>query len=319
GNGNNFLSERQCLLRCGEEGSISQTEMKGFVQGMCLDSILIKEPEDAFCSPMEAVEAIQITLRHRKSALLDVVVPREPLFGNLPSHMATLRRFYFDEKQGCKLFVFGGCQGNENNFETMEDCIRSCGGPNEHGVSEFINQLQLQEQSSGSSTNLAIPSGTPINVCSLPKDFGNCMTVTSRYYYDRKTNSCKKFRYSGCGGNSNNFRSGEGCIETCGGLLEKDNRISALTLIACGAHIFNTKDHDHDFFNDHNNNSIHIDNDRVDYHKYLYHNDHYDNHHHDNYNNNYYYDNHDNNNQYNTHHNVYFLTPSHFTFPLQLQ
>lgn len=26
----------------------------------------------------------------------------------------------------CKLFIFGGCQGNENNFETMEECIQEC-------------------------------------------------------------------------------------------------------------------------------------------------------------------------------------------------
>ena len=42
---------------------------------------------------------------------------------------ATLRRFYYDPVEGiCKLFVFGGCQGNANNFETMSECINSCIG-----------------------------------------------------------------------------------------------------------------------------------------------------------------------------------------------
>ena len=42
---------------------------------------------------------------------------------------ASLRRFHYDPVDGnCKLFVFGGCQGNANNFETMTECINSCIG-----------------------------------------------------------------------------------------------------------------------------------------------------------------------------------------------
>ncbi|CAB4066520.1 unnamed protein product [Lepeophtheirus salmonis] len=195
GNSNNFENQDECIARCGGP--------KGTI-------IVPSSLTNGSLKPRKLICSLQLSR------------------GNC---QATLRRFYFDEKQGCKLFIFGGCQGNDNNFETMEDCIRNCGGPNEHGVSEFINQLREQSLSS-SSTNLALPDlkENSANVCSLPKDFGHCMTVTSRYYYDPKTDTCKKFRYSGCGGNTNNFRSGERCIETCGGLLEKDNRISALTL-----------------------------------------------------------------------------------------
>ena len=42
---------------------------------------------------------------------------------------ASLRRFHYDPLDGtCKLFVFGGCQGNANNFETMTQCIEVCIG-----------------------------------------------------------------------------------------------------------------------------------------------------------------------------------------------
>ena len=57
------------------------------------------------------------------------------------------------------------------------------------------------------------------NVCALPKHFGTCLTESIRFYHDPNTNTCKKFRYSGCGGNGNNFLSGEECVRTCGGLL----------------------------------------------------------------------------------------------------
>ncbi len=36
-------------------------------------------------------------------------------------------RFYFDAVMGdCKLFKFGGCYGNLNNFESLEQCESSC-------------------------------------------------------------------------------------------------------------------------------------------------------------------------------------------------
>ena len=43
--------------------------------------------------------------------------------GNVP-------RFYFDNKLGrCQLFSYGGCGGNTNNFETIDECAGHCGGP----------------------------------------------------------------------------------------------------------------------------------------------------------------------------------------------
>ena len=58
------------------------------------------------------------------------------------------------------------------------------------------------------------------SVCSLKKDFGTCLTQGIRFYHDFDAGACKKFVYSGCGGNGNNFLSGEDCVRTCGGLLE---------------------------------------------------------------------------------------------------
>ena len=41
--------------------------------------------------------------------------------------MAYFERFYFDtETQSCQKFVYGGCQGNANNFETIEECQKNC-------------------------------------------------------------------------------------------------------------------------------------------------------------------------------------------------
>ena len=36
-------------------------------------------------------------------------------------------RFYFDDETGlCRPFLYGGCQGNKNNFKTQEECYAIC-------------------------------------------------------------------------------------------------------------------------------------------------------------------------------------------------
>ncbi|KIH56366.1 Kunitz/Bovine pancreatic trypsin inhibitor domain protein [Ancylostoma duodenale] len=40
---------------------------------------------------------------------------------------ALIPRYGFDAETGtCVMFMYGGCQGNGNNFETMEECQDSC-------------------------------------------------------------------------------------------------------------------------------------------------------------------------------------------------
>ena len=36
-------------------------------------------------------------------------------------------RYYFDyEEEKCKKFIYGGCEGNANNFKTRAKCARAC-------------------------------------------------------------------------------------------------------------------------------------------------------------------------------------------------
>ncbi|KAK3791704.1 hypothetical protein RRG08_018688 [Elysia crispata] len=54
-----------------------------------------------------------------------------PEFCALPSETGPCKglffRFYFDASDGtCKKFAYGGCQGNQNNFPTVEECLKIC-------------------------------------------------------------------------------------------------------------------------------------------------------------------------------------------------
>ena len=61
-------------------------------------------------------------------------VPRpEPGCGQQPDAgpcRDRLSRFYYDGTE-CRLFEYGGCAGNRNNFFTRAECNRQCGGVGE--------------------------------------------------------------------------------------------------------------------------------------------------------------------------------------------
>ncbi|VDM63879.1 unnamed protein product [Angiostrongylus costaricensis] len=60
------------------------------------------------------------------------------------------------------------------------------------------------------------PTTTGTTLCSLPLAVGSCTAPSTRFYYDSSSTSCKRFTYSGCGGNANNFQSLASCQATCG-------------------------------------------------------------------------------------------------------
>lgn len=50
---------------------------------------------------------------------------------------AAMPRFaYNPEAQKCEPFIYGGCQGNNNNFMSYDECQRMCGGPLEASASQ---------------------------------------------------------------------------------------------------------------------------------------------------------------------------------------
>uniref|UniRef100_A0A8B9ED07 Tissue factor pathway inhibitor n=1 Tax=Anser cygnoides TaxID=8845 RepID=A0A8B9ED07_ANSCY len=56
------------------------------------------------------------------------------------------------------------------------------------------------------------------SICALKKDPGTCRGFFSRYFYNKETKLCEIFKYGGCLGNQNNFKSLEECQTTCQGM-----------------------------------------------------------------------------------------------------
>ena len=63
----------------------------------------------------------------------------------------------------------------------------------------------------------------PLDICNMVPDYGACPPVTAqdhtaaefRYFYNNVTQTCDIMKYSGCGGNENNFKSKEECLGLC--------------------------------------------------------------------------------------------------------
>ena len=56
-----------------------------------------------------------------------------------------------------------------------------------------------------------------IDPCSPAMATGNCGRKIQSYFYDKETNMCRKFNYTGCGGNSNRFATLKQCHARCVG------------------------------------------------------------------------------------------------------
>ncbi|XP_054461404.1 tissue factor pathway inhibitor 2 isoform X1 [Anoplopoma fimbria] len=160
---------------------------------------------------------------------------------------AEIERYYYNTiTQKCELFMYGGCQGNANNFKSYEECQKSCFRipkvpqicrfPKEVGPCRalfqnyFFNMTTMQCEPfhyggcQGNSNRFqdltackeyCSPRKTVPVLCLDLLDKGKCSASIPRYYYNTASKMCEEFIYSGCGGSSNNFVSRRSCMDVC--------------------------------------------------------------------------------------------------------
>ncbi|CAG5121255.1 unnamed protein product, partial [Candidula unifasciata] len=113
-----------------------------------------------------------------------------------------IHRYYYDPRdRRCKIFYYGGCQGNENNFAGIEDCQRQCMG----GVIAHTTTTTAKPETSAFVTA----------VCLMKAETGPCRANIQRWHYDHLSGACLQFVYGGCRGNNNNFETIEECNSFC--------------------------------------------------------------------------------------------------------
>ncbi|KAL4712132.1 hypothetical protein ACJJTC_010993 [Scirpophaga incertulas] len=80
----------------------------------------------------------------------------------------------------CESFVYGGCAGNKNNYQSQQECEEKC----------------------------------PPD-CTSPFAAGRCEALMYRYGFNPATQKCEQFEYGGCGGNRNRYLTLDDCNEQC--------------------------------------------------------------------------------------------------------
>uniref|UniRef100_A0A0N4Z525 BPTI/Kunitz inhibitor domain-containing protein n=1 Tax=Parastrongyloides trichosuri TaxID=131310 RepID=A0A0N4Z525_PARTI len=143
-------------------------------------------------------------------------------------------KFYFDTRTKiCQPFMYNGCDGNKNKFDTAAKCKAACSNTTvptgkktadkcSSGIfaaTDLIgNQLSCSECPENSKCVDDKCCYDPDYVCNLDYDAGKFPAVgshTPRFYFAKEYNSCMIFTYYGSQGNPNNFDNFNDCMRYC--------------------------------------------------------------------------------------------------------
>ncbi|XP_021556452.1 kunitz-type protease inhibitor 2 isoform X3 [Neomonachus schauinslandi] len=118
-------------------------------------------------------------------------------------HASSPRWWYNVTDGSCQQFVYGGCEGNKNNYMTKEECLEKCAG---------VTVSRKQDSDDLSSDIFDYE-----EYCTAKAVTGPCRASFPRWYFNAEKNSCDNFIYGGCRGNKNSYLSKEECMHHCFG------------------------------------------------------------------------------------------------------
>ncbi|KAG3255963.1 serine peptidase inhibitor, Kunitz type 2 [Ictidomys tridecemlineatus] len=137
---------------------------------------------------------------------------------------ASIPRWWYNVTEGsCQPFVYGGCEGNDNNYQSKEECLEKCAGVTENSIYDLDSS-----RNGGASSVPSVPRRQDSDdltddvfnyeeYCAAKAVTGPCRAAFLRWYYDAEKNSCDNFIYGGCRGNKNSYLSKEACMQRCFG------------------------------------------------------------------------------------------------------
>ncbi|XP_037373887.1 kunitz-type protease inhibitor 2 [Talpa occidentalis] len=135
---------------------------------------------------------------------------------------ASIPRWWYNVTEGaCQQFVYGGCDGNGNNYLTKEECLKKCAGVTDKTVDVLAASRNGAHASVPSvprrqgSDDLSSDIFNYEDSCTAKAVTGPCRAAFQRWYFDAEKNSCDKFIYGGCRGNKNSYLSQEECMQRC--------------------------------------------------------------------------------------------------------
>ncbi|VDM45373.1 unnamed protein product [Toxocara canis] len=223
GNFNNFKSSSECELFCAKLQCSYGTPLKIGTNNQRCGS-------NSDCPSTHECQSDHNVCCPRPQAICS-----QPL--RLGDCKQSVRRYWYNAvTRACEIFDYTGCQGNDNNFETLLECQNTCENiipepqcPQGDAYKDYQGNYYV---CSNSGTGNTCPVNyecffdgyvwgccpTKAYTCTLSSNKGvTCGSGSSyRYYYNSQTQECESFQYNGCDGNSNNFATREECESYCG-------------------------------------------------------------------------------------------------------
>ncbi|XP_074023298.1 carboxypeptidase inhibitor SmCI-like [Numenius arquata] len=168
-----------------------------------------------------------------------------------PCRAAFPRWFYSPANGTCQEFIYGGCRGNKNNFQTREECLSRChprGGDTGSTGADFLSiclslkgwilwlilavpalilvGYMMKAALKSCWDKLELPKVVEpcshrddkeylMKHCAAPWVTGPCWAAFPRWFYSPANGTCQEFIYGGCRGNKNNFQTREECLSRC--------------------------------------------------------------------------------------------------------
>uniref|UniRef100_A0A914XM30 BPTI/Kunitz inhibitor domain-containing protein n=1 Tax=Plectus sambesii TaxID=2011161 RepID=A0A914XM30_9BILA len=225
GNENNFLSREDCENACfvnpcargspyRSQGVTVQCSVRN--EGICPQSYYCHFGADTrttVCCQATGQDACQLPIA-------------------MGSGTQALQRWYFDSTSNvCRLFIYSGRGGNENNFLRVSDCNARC--PNFENICPIGEPaMNDNRQPKLCAENFPCPPGFWCHIGGSAKETmccpgaayscllqtavtGSGNVTLSRWSYDNTIHQCIQFLYSGRRGNANNFLTEAQCKDAC--------------------------------------------------------------------------------------------------------
>ncbi|KAM4565831.1 kunitz-type protease inhibitor 2 [Odontesthes bonariensis] len=201
GNKNNYQSEDSCKAAC--TGSVLPEDSAPAPAQPAAKALRMAPEGPSESDPSESDPSDSAPAQRTEMSAGEFAERCEAATETGPCRAALPRWFYNQKTGSCQSFIYGGCRGNKNNYQSEDSCKATC-----TGVKVLPSSKKVSAEGEG-------PASTAH--CRLSPDCGPCRAAFTKFYYESDSASCQPFLFGGCRGNANRFDSKEECMRSCGG------------------------------------------------------------------------------------------------------